>query len=195
MKIITLISLLLTMTATAFPQIRKGQFLIGGNIRFESINSENLNIVTDKSIRFLISPNVGYFIIDKLAGGLRVDFGSYHSKSESIETHYITTSISPFIRYYFLPFKNKINVLIDLGYIHNRIKWSSATNPGYYEKGKGYSISVGPSIFLTDQVALEFTLGFRHTTTDNFYKTKSNIINSGFGLQIHLGKTKNRSKF
>ena len=194
MKIFTLFFLLFIITTTAFTQIKKGQYLLGGGINFESTREESSIYLTNKSSNFFISPTIGYFIVDKMAGGLRIDFGSYDSKSDNVETHFTTTTISPFLRYYLLPVPKKINAFIDVGYLHNKTKWSSLSNPGYYEKAKGYYISVGPSIFLAEQIALEFTLGYKHSKSDNFGKTKSNIINSGFGLQIHFGKNKIKTK-
>jgi hypothetical protein len=193
MKTILLISLFLALTSTAFTQINKGQFLIGGKISLESIKEENPRNDTHQATNFYISPDIGYFIINKMATGLRLDFLSYNSKSGGIETHTNVTTISPFIRYYFLPSTNKVNALIDVGYIHNKTKWSGP-NSQVNEKSNGYNISAGPSIFLTDRIALEFILGFKHTKSANYGYTKSNAFNSGFGLQIHLGKVKNRSK-
>jgi len=194
MKTIILLSFLLALTATAFTQISKGQFLIGGNINFESTKDENSVNGTHESTNYFISPNIGYFIINKMAIGLRIDFRSYNSKSQNLETHYINTSISPFLRYYFLPLQRKVNAFIDASYIHDKSKWSSDSNPAYFVKTKGYYFSGGPSIFLTDQIALEFTLGYRHTKSDDFGDTRVNKFSSGFGLQIHFGKIKNKSK-
>ena len=194
MKMFTFLFLLLILTTTSFTQIKKSQFLVGGRINFESTKNENSINPTYETKNFFVSPNIGYFIIDKMAGGLRMDIGSYNSKSENVETHQINFSISPFLRYYFLPLHKKVNAFIDVSYIHNKTKWSSDSNPGYYEKAKGYYLSAGPSIFLTDQIALEFTLGYKHTNSDNFGNTRVNIFNSGFGLQIHFGKIKNKSK-
>jgi hypothetical protein len=188
MKTFILFLLLLTITTTAFTQIKKGQYLLGGGFNFESTKDENSISPTNKSNNFFISPNIGYFLFDKMASGLRIDFSSYDSKSGNVETHYTSTSISPFLRFYLLPSSKKVNAFIDISYIHNKTKWSSFSNPSYYEKAKGYHISAGPAIFLTDQITLEFTIGYKHTKSDNFEKTKSNVINSGFGLQIHLGE-------
>ena len=193
MKILPLFFLLF-ITTTAFTQIKKGQYLLGGGINFESTKEEGSIYPTNKSNNFFISPAIGYFIVDKIAGGLRIDFGSYDSKSDNVETHLTTTTISPFLRYYLLPVPKKVNAFVDVSYLHNKTKWSSYSNPGYYEKAKGYHITAGPSIFLTDQIALEFTLGYKHSKSDNVSKTKSNIINSGFGLQIHFGKNKNKPR-
>jgi Outer membrane protein beta-barrel domain len=194
MKTITLILLFLAFTSVAFTQISKGQFLAGGKISFESIRDENSINGNNESTNYFISPNIGYFIIDKMAGGLRIDFDSYNHKSGNVETHLNSRSISPFLRYYFLPIAKKVNAFIDISYIHEKTKWSSLSNDGYYEKTNGYSISAGPSIFLTDKIALEFTAGFKQTLSDNFGNSKSKTFNSGLGLQIHLGKVRNRSK-
>ena len=188
MKKILLFSLFLAVSSISFTQINKGQFFIGGKISFESFKEENSRYDTYHLTNFYISPGAGYFIIDKLAAGLRFDFDTYNSKSDNNETHLNSTTISPFIRYYFLPSTNKVNALIDVSYIHNRTKLSSSDYEGYTQKSNGFNISAGPSIFLTDKIALEFIFGFKHTKSDNYGNTETNTFNSGFGLQFHLGK-------
>ena len=188
MKTILLISLFLAVSSTAFTQINKGQFLIGGKISIESIKEENSLYDTYQNTNFYFSPDIGYFIINKMAGGLRFDFDSYYYKSQNIETHLNSTTISPFIRYYFLPSTNKVNALFDVGYIYNRTKVSSSAYQGNTDKSNGFNISAGPSIFITDRIALEFIFGFKHTKSDNYGNTETNTFNSGFGFQIHLGK-------
>ncbi len=194
MKTFTLLTLLLAITITSFTQIKKGQFLTGGNISFESTKSESSINATNESNNFFLSPNIGYFFIDKMATGLRIDFRSYNFKTENLQTHQINTSLSPYLRYYLLPIPKKVNVFIDVSYIHSKSKWSSDSNPGYFEKAKGYYLSGGPSIFLTNQIALEFTLGYKHSKSDNFGETRENRFNTGFGLQIHFEKIKNKTK-
>lgn len=193
MKKLTLFLLLFICTTTVFAQIMKGQYLLGGSINFESTKEDYSAIPTNTTNNFFISPAIGYFIVDKVAGGLRLDLGFYNTKSDNVETHYITTTISPFLRFYFLPAPKKINAFIDVSYIHNKTKWRYSPDPAHYDKAKGYSISAGPAIFLTEEVALEFTLGYKHTLSDND-NTKSTVINSGLGLQIHFGKNKNKRK-
>ena len=147
MKLFTLISIFLSLTSTGFSQINQGQFLVGGTISFESLKNENSVNGVNESSNFYVSPNMGYFIIDKLAGGLRVNFASYNSKSSNLETHLNSTSFTPFFRYYFLPKAKKVNAFIDAGYIHQKTKWSSDSNDGYYTKANGYSISAGLQSF------------------------------------------------
>jgi outer membrane protein W len=194
MKTIILLSFSLALTATAFTQINKGQFIIGGSMNLESTENNSSRNETYKSTNYFISPNIGYFIINKMAIGMKLDFKSYNSKSQNLKTHQINTSISPFLRYYFLPLQRKVNAFIDVGYIHEKSKWSSDSNPGYFVKAKGYYFSGGPTIFLTDQIAIEFTLGYKHTKSADIGDTEVNKLSSGFGLQIHFGKIKNKSK-
>lgn len=178
------------MNGKAFTQITRGQFLLGGSIRFESVK-ENYNLGdTYKETNFFLSPDIGYFFLNKMAGGVRIDFSSYKLNSSNVEWHKTTTAISPFVRYYFLPVAAKVNAFLDVGYLHSKSKWHSYSDPAYSDKSKGFQVLVGPSIFLTDQIALEFALGYRHTKSDEWGSepTESATISSGLGLQIHLGK-------
>ena len=190
MKTGILFTLMSIITITAFSQIKKGQYLLGGSIHFESVKEENSINSSTTSNNFFILPSVGYFLVDNLAGGLRVDFSSYEYKSDYLETHSTATSLTPFLRFYLLPTPKKVNVFIDASYIHSKTKWRNLSGSVYYEKTKGYSVSAGPSIFLSDQVALEFTVGYKHSISDDFGQTISGTINSGFGLQIHFGRNK-----
>lgn len=73
MKTFTILFLSLLISTFASAQIQKGQFLIGGNITFESIKSEYSSMPANKSTNIFIAPDAGYFIINKLAAGLRLD--------------------------------------------------------------------------------------------------------------------------
>jgi len=188
MKTGLLLLLLSIITTTGFTQIKRGQYLLGGDIQFESVKEDNSSNSSNTSNNFFISPSVGYFIVDKLAGGLRLDFSSYEYKSDYVDTHSTATSIAPFLRFYLLRTPKKVNAFIDVSYIHSKTKWRNLSGSAYYVKTKGYSISAGPSIFLSDQVALEFTVGYKHSISDDFGQTISGKLNSGFGLQIHFGR-------
>jgi Na+/H+ antiporter NhaA len=194
MKTVILFLLVFAIIPAAFPQIKRGQFLLGGSAHFESTKSDGTINPSYKTRDFFVSPNIGYFIIDKMGAGIGVDFASYKTTTDNTETKNLATTISPFLRYYVLPVPNKVNAFIEVSYVHEKTKWSSLTNSGYYEKAKGYYISAGPSIFLTSQIALEFTLGYQRTISDNFDNTVKSKLISGLGLQIHPGKFRNKSK-
>ena len=173
---------------------QEGTVSLGGSVRFESVNEDYRPFNnTYKSNGFFISPAIGYFFINKMAAGLRIDFSSYHSKADSFETRSRSTAVSPFVRYYFLPVAKKVNAFLDVGYLHSKTKWTFSNSP-FYGKSKGFQILAGPSIFLTGQIALEFTLGIKHIKSDSSLEpAKSNKLTTGFGLQIHLGKVKQKT--
>lgn len=194
MKTFPIFLFFLAITGSAFPQISKGHFLLGGNLRFESVKANYYPNSESQSTNFFLSPNVGYFFFNKLAGGLRVDFSSYKSNSSQVESKQTTTGISPFLRYYFLPTASKINAFLDAGYLQTRKKYQFFSDPAYREKWNGYQVFAGPAFFLSDEVALEFTLGLRHTRRSDQFAfmswEKSTTVSSGLGLQVHFGGRK-----
>src|SRR5215475_2524687 len=156
MRSFILSSLSLILVNTAMSQINKGQFLVGGNSSFESVSNDgdDFYVVTYKTTTFSVSPNIGYFVISKLAGGLRLNFNIYNQITP-VDYNQTDISLSPFLRYYLLSRKQKFNILIDVGYIHSKTKKKfQAVIP--IEKHSGYNLSAGPSIFLNQHVALEF---------------------------------------
>ena len=193
MKIFVLVSFTLILTNSALSQIDKGQFLAGGNISFQSIKNDGVNVVNYKTTNFFLSPNIGYFIIPKFAGGLRLNLSAYREK---IPTSYKQTniSLSPFLRYYLLPQKQRVNLLVDASYISLRSKSTIQNSATPVEKTNGYNISAGPAIFLNEHVALEFLFGYEHTRVKDAGENKTSTINSALGLQFHLAKIKAKAK-
>jgi len=193
MKFFTLLSLSLIVTNEAMSQINKGQFLVGGNTSFESVKNDGENLVNYKTTTFLVSPNIGYFIIPKFAGGLRLNC-FFYKQTTSVFTE-TDISVSPFLRYYLLSQKQNFNILVDASYIHSRSKTIYTNNPTpFIWKTNGYNISVGPSIFLNKHVALEFLLGYKQTKVKDIGNNKTITFNTGLGLQVHLGKIKTKAK-
>lgn len=183
MKKVCFLSILSLFSCAAFSQINKGQWLVGGTASFSSNNQETADL---KETNIEISPNLGYFILNKLAAGVRVGLtsdrisvdGSFVNKTKS-------QSIAPFIRYYLLPNGQKVNVLLDASYQHTRIE--HPVEPVRIGKANGFSVAAGPAFFLTPNVALEFTLGYSQMKQqDSDYKI--NTFKTGLGFQIHLGK-------
>ena len=186
MKQITLISLFLSLSSIGFSQINKGQFLVGGIISLESFKYDNSLYGVNESNTLNVAPNIGYFLCDKLAAGLRLNFVSINSNNPIVETLSKRTSINPFLRYYFLPKANKVNAFFDAGYIYQRTRFKVNSNEGPPTKADGYSVSAGPAIFLNKKIALEFIIRFTHTKANDIGNTKENTFSSGLGLQIHL---------
>ena len=192
MKFFTLLSLSLILANRSMSQINKGQFLVGGNISFESIKNDGEDVVNYKTTNFFVSPNIGYFIIPKLAGGLRLNIRSYKQKIPAGYTQ-VSVSLSPFLRYYLLSQKQKFNVLVDAGYINVKTK-TTIQSSRLSERTRGYTVSVGPAIFLNERVAFEFLLGYKRTNVKNYGDNTTTTLNTGLGLQIHLGKIRAKAK-
>lgn len=182
------------MTVTADSQIKKGQFLVGGKIGFSAANYGRSPALNYKTTNVFISPNIGYFIIDKLAAGARIDFWSNHqSVGESSSTTTLTT-LSPFVRYYFLHPAKMVNIFVDISYNNYKNKSTSLSQPSYNtSRSYGYTIAAGPSIFLNQHIALEFTVGYQSIIPKGYPLNKTTQFNTAFGLQIHLGKIKRKT--
>lgn len=177
MKKICFIIVLIFMSHLAFSQTYKGQWMVGGNANFTSSRfGDNANTTS----YFTLAPNVGYFFIDNLAGGLRVDLNSEKQEDQDADTYFIA---SPFLRYYFLPPTKNVNIFADASY------GIGTAGSGNKESLDQYAISAGTAIFLSRNAALEFALQYSSQGGD-FYVNNNRYKNFGVnvGFQIHLGR-------
>jgi hypothetical protein len=194
MKLFTLIFLFFIAFLNAASQVNKGEFLVGGNFNFNSSKYPGGGSPANyKTTNFSVSPNIGYFIISKLAAGARINLALYHQTVGSVSSTNTNTSLSPFARYYFLPAAKMVNVFADVSYNHFKNKYKFESQPASSSTSHGYTISAGPSIFLNQHIALEFTVGYQYIKPNGYPDGKTTQINSGLGLQIHLGKIKSKS--
>lgn len=164
--------------ASAFAQINKGQWLVGGSASasFSKQGSNDDSKVTSVSV----SPDAGYFFINNFAGGARVSFTSVKVKSaEDASTSFL---FAPFVRYYFLPAAQKVNLFADASY-----GFGTAKN-GNSESFNQFSIAAGPAVFLSPNTALEFTLQYSSAGGDAIGDDRMNNFGLNVGFQIHLGK-------
>ena len=168
--------------STVSAQINKGQWLVGGNAGFTSSKDGDYKTST---VQF--SPNVGYFFINNLAGGLRLNVSSEKNKFNDYETTETGTSIAPFVRYYFLPAAQKVNVFADASYSFGSMKYKEEGEEDQKANVNGFTISAGPAIFLTPNTALELTLGYNSSKIEDAEESTGTFL-FGVGFQIHLGK-------
>lgn len=174
------VGLLLTSKA----QITKGNWLWGGNISFSNEKDQNDIGTQLKESRIQVSGNVGHFFIDKLTLGLRPNYYFTRTKTPVNVINQNDFSIGPFVRYYFLSQESMINLFSDVGYSHGEYKST-------YQKhvsSNTFNFSAGPVIFLNSSVAVEFSIGYSSTKTNDNLHNKRNIFQSGIGLQFHLEK-------
>ena len=196
MKQLFLFTFLLFGSRCAYSQIYKGQWLVGGSGTF-SHKSGNDNFNSGyKSTGFSILPDVGYFVINNLTVGAR--FGYQYAKEKQgyndslfSASQTIILSASPFVRYYFLPAKKRVNILADASY--NR-DWYTVKSNIYTTKAKdqSYTLAAGPVLFLSSYSALELTLSYAHLPHEGYYYNNDISVNIGF--QVHLGEPKTKHK-
>ena len=182
-------------TLPTFAQLEKGTWMLGGTASLrafeETFTGNNFKKVENK-LNFKIAPNVSYFFADKFNVGLRTAY-------ESSQTYFIvgsasnrlhSISIGSFARYYLLNIEKPFNILLDASYQLGYNWWvSPVDNTGFYNNNKSnnFEISVGPVIFLTDNVALELSLGYIYQSgiRKDYSATINNGFNTGVGFQFH----------
>lgn len=178
-KIVLLVSLLVAFTAHA--QLEKKTWLMGGDASFYHQNQSRDGRTVGTTNTLLISPNIGYFFIDKLSGGLRASYYSKRFKEENYPAQKSSAiSLGPFLRYYFLDAAKEVNLLGEVSYDH-----LFNFNYSQFNISK-ITISAGPVIFLNDIIGLEALVYYSRTL-----ETDQDVFsNLGFkaGFQIHLSK-------
>jgi hypothetical protein len=171
-KFFFIVNLLFAFASIA--QIKKGNWMMGGSASFSSSKSTQSGIDIPEKIRFSLSPNIGYFVIDKLAVGSSAQLGT----ETGTETGF---GLGPFVRYYFLEKEKPINFFSEASYsffryVHNTAKYDSL------------NIKAGAVYFLNNSVGLEVALNYLNQKNNLDYK--NNSIYLGVGFQIHLEREK-----
>lgn len=177
------------MGGQAFSQsnISKGNWLVGGSASFSSTSISDGGDESSTSIS--IQPGGGYFIANKFAVGLALGINKGSSTSplggEYSETQIL---ISPFVRAYFLPESDKVNIFAQAQYGIG----SLSQDAGFGSQSvtiNAYGISAGPAIFLNPSVALEIAVNYVSLGGEGS-STRINTIGGSVGFQIHLGGSK-----
>ena len=198
-KLLVLVAITAVSTASfAQGNISRGDWMLGGDVGYESasVNSGSSSS-TSKETRFNSSLNGGYFFIDKLAGGIRLHSASTKYKSQST-SKVSTTMVGPFLRYYFLPSSQKLNIFLDGAYTIGTIKYVPSSGQTQKYKMNSYSFNGGAAYFINPAFAIEFTLGYqsRNDTDEDINNYTDSEKRFGFmvGFQIHLPGNKIKNK-
>ncbi|MBX3256342.1 MAG: hypothetical protein KF862_19555 [Chitinophagaceae bacterium] len=183
----------------SYCQVTKQNWLVGGTGSFNSNSyTDDLGNKSYKETYLQLQPNVGFFFIDKLAAGIKLNISFLRNKVES-ENYNLQKSnfygFGPFIRYYILNSENRINFLIEGSYQYQveRSGGVSANNNNpisiqmtqYTRNMLGFA--GGPVMYFNRSVGLELLAGYSFT---DYVQNKSNIkkFYVGIGLQVHLEK-------
>ena len=167
---------------SAKAQLTKGNWMVGGSASFvtNKSNGTTTNTVSFTQNSLNINPGIGYFFINKFAGGIRVLIKSENLATGSIRNKTTDYSIGPFARYYILPKEKQVNIFSEVDYSYS-IQAPHVQN----QNSSGYIIELGTAVYFNTSVGLEFTLQYANS------KTNSNISKTfqiGVGFQIHLEK-------
>ncbi|WP_300977784.1 hypothetical protein [Flavobacterium sp.] len=178
MKFLIILSVALLFVGTVSQaQITKGNWMVGGDAFFSSATNKDANgSVEQSSTQLLFRPNLGYFFIDRLVGGLGTSFGFSRINGENNPNEGI--NLRPFLRYYFLKPENRINVLLEANYSYSKYFKTADFNTGY-------SLKSGPVIYFNSSVGLELVVKYEHFYYSIDSRTADNF-QVGLGLQIHL---------
>lgn len=184
-------------TVSGNAQLEKSTWLFGGAGSFYSSKREYNSIVNpitngySKELYLNFSPQIGYFVMDKVALGFRPFFS--WSKGESFPSSPTVgggTSISkrygigPFVRYYFINKEKQFNILTDINYQFG--VWDVGKNG----KLSNFSFLLGPAIYFNTSIGIEFLLGYNRQMEElrDISKNSSTGFIFNIGFQIHLIK-------
>jgi len=192
-KKILLIIMVFTFYTEGNCQITKGNWMVGGNANFVFTNTGGNNVTKTTTIN--IAPNIGYFFIDKFAGGLRLSFYKNTIKffgptNNNNFTTFTIYSVGPFIRYYFLPVDKPYNILSEVNYQFSNEKIKTNNPSTSNDNTNSFSLSAGPVIYFNSSVGIEFLLTYSNSG-NNLNSSRGNSFGVGIGLQFHLEKDKN----
>jgi hypothetical protein len=169
-KILFIATLFVAITSNA--QIEIGNWMMGGSGGISNYKSKSVGY-SQEGTNIFISPNVGYFLIDKLNLGASVSLSFYNPSATK------TYGLSPYVRYYFLEKEKQINLFSEVGYGFQKQIHSSATL-------QTFDLKAGTVIFLNSSVGLEVTLNYKNSKNNLDYQTR--LLFLGIGFQIHLEK-------
>lgn len=185
------IALILVTTLLSFnsnSQITKGNWMLGGSISFSSTNLKSE--IGQKNTFFILqgAPDIGYFIADKFAAGLKVSINSSGGKATGTSVFSTNTdyNFGPFARYYFLSTEKQFNILTEGTYQYGFIGGGQQNTK---TSKNTFAIAAGPVIYFNSSVGLEFLIGYSAYKYVGFAGSNG-TIQLGLGLHVHLEKNK-----
>ena len=179
-KLFITATILFTLSTNA--QITKGNWMVGGNAIFssnEEFSKKNDEKYNSQTIQ--ISPNIGYFIVNRLSVGAKIGYeGQFVSYASGF--NYNSISYGAFSRYYFFKQEKIVNLFLEGAYVQSQRKYSG----DQYDtlKENTFYIMAGPNVFFNSSVALELIL--KYSSTINNDDNGVNRFQVGLGFQIFL---------
>ncbi len=124
----------------------------------------------DKYTRWNLTPKVGYFIIDGLAGGLNINLRGQSSRGEENKYNFSTMTIGPWVRYYAMQYTLCKGRLIPFAegkaaWGNYKDKYTSGSST-YTEKENlsEYAIGPGLALFLSDHICMDVMFVYKNVS-------------------------------
>jgi hypothetical protein len=168
-------------------QTTKGNWLVGGSASYASTNYKS--DAGSKSIGFVfnLSPNIGYFLADKFATGIKIGIGKsgYKAQGTSVSSIYTDFNVGPFVRYYLLSSDKQFNIITEgsyqYGFTADELRRLTTKNT--------FAFAAGPVVYFNSSVGLEFLVGYA-TYKNLGFSGSNSTVQVGLGLQVHLQRDK-----
>lgn len=194
MKQMFLLTIILTLSATiSFAQLEKGKWIAGGAGLF---SHEKINESADDDYTqtiSVVSGDLGFFFTSRFVAGVKPGFSSSATKQKgngvTIRHGAADVVAGPFVRYYLLPVRKKITVMVEADYQFGRSRYSQ-TNQLFsgetvtHASATGYSFTAGPVFFVNKGLGLELLAGYAESKIKNDVETTGFQI--GVGLQVYF---------
>ncbi len=176
---------------------KQGNFLLEGNLQFNSSKEEN-DATEVKTSSFNFSPKAGYFISDKIAVGIELGIGSGKEETTvtgvgSSEETSSSFNAGVFARYYFLDLGKRFKTYTEAGVGFGSSKFEEDGEETSKDNGFNIGIDLGINYFVTESFAINFgladVLSFNSTKTefpgggetkDNSFNGNINVFNNFF---------------
>lgn len=180
-------------------QIAQGSWLIGGDVGFGFSNVKNSYTLGSTTIstlgntsNFILSPRVGFFVIDNLAVGVNVDFsGSSYTEKDGADTEkdaVTRLAVGPFARYYLA--LGQVYPFIEAGINFGSANYiSSFNNSETRTTHRLNNMGAGPGVafFVADNVAVEALVKYNRSVEKYDGSGGSEIKMTTGGILVAVG--------
>lgn len=188
-KTISILMMCILFSLAAHSQITKGNWMMGGNVSGSLTTYNSSAGQQNTGYTWQIAPDIGYFFIDKLGVGVKSNITKEGSRSTSTPGYstYVDFNLGPFVRYYFLPEENIINVVAEGSYLYGFIGGGATGRKGQSTSKNTFSLLAGPVAYFNSSASVEFLIGYLSAKYVNI-KGRNNTLYFSLGLQVYIKK-------
>jgi len=196
MKKLLVIASFAIISFSTFAQTEQGKILVDAQtdltVMFSSEKREYDNPLysADKytATTILVTPSVGYFVVDNFAAGLMSKIGISSLKDDDSKYSSTYLNIGSFARYYFgssnfRPFFHADGYIISNFYKSENTNYSQMNSEGK-ETGFGLDLGLGGSYFANENLSINTALLYNYSKSKDDDDPISTSISNGISLNI-----------